>query len=141
MASRDLSLSQRIEIELTAIRRTMIDLIAYAGLTHRELEQRLTEKGCSIDLDRLFRGEIDLQCSHLLAICMAAGLAPGDFLAARKRGHRLTLVQGAINACGGCSLRPTGSGIQHASPRHWPAGRRSICTPSARRPSYIRRRW
>ena len=62
------------------MRETLAHLIDFSGLSRREVERRLCQKGCGTDLGRLLAGRLDLKMQHVLAICRVIDLEPLEFV-------------------------------------------------------------
>jgi hypothetical protein len=66
----------KAEVERT--RETLSHFIELSGLSRREVEKRLLEKGCGTDLGRLLSGRLDLKLRHILDICRVIGIYPQE---------------------------------------------------------------
>jgi hypothetical protein len=92
----DIPLGQRVESEVGRMRETLSHLIEFSGMSRREVEQRLGQRGCGTDLGRLLSGRLDLKMKHVLALCRVIDLEPVEFLqiALRPRpGQRSPLLR------------------------------------------------
>jgi hypothetical protein len=76
----DIPLGQRVESEVGRMRETLSHLIEFSGMSRREVEQRLGQRGCGTDLGRLLSGRLDLKMKHVLALCRVIDLEPVEFL-------------------------------------------------------------
>jgi len=61
-------------------RESLILLIEFSGMSRREVERRLCERGCGTDIGRLRSGRLDLKMQHVLAICRVIDLDPLEFV-------------------------------------------------------------
>jgi hypothetical protein len=75
----DRPLSEQVESEVGRMRESLFHLIEFSGMSRREVERRLCERGCGTDLGRLLSGRLDLKMQHVLAICRVIDLAPPEF--------------------------------------------------------------
>ena len=55
------SLSQQVAGEVGRMREARAHLIEFSGMSRREVEQRLCQRGCGTDLGRLLSGRLDLK--------------------------------------------------------------------------------
>ena len=74
------SLSQQVAGEVGRMREALAHLIDFSGMSRRELEQRLCQRGCGTDLGRLLKGRLDLKMTHVLALCRVIELEPLEFI-------------------------------------------------------------
>jgi hypothetical protein len=90
------SLSQQVAGEVGRMREALAHLIEFSGMSRREVEQRLCQRGCGTDLGRLLKGRLDLKMKHVLALCRVLELEPLEFvqIALRPRpGQRSPLLR------------------------------------------------
>jgi hypothetical protein len=74
------SLSQQVAGEVGRMREALAHLIELSGMSRREVEQRLCQRGCGTDLGRLLKGRLDLKMTHVLALCRVIELEPLEFV-------------------------------------------------------------
>jgi hypothetical protein len=62
------------------MRKALANLIEFSGMSRREVERRLCQRGCGTDLGRLLSGRLDLKVKHVLALCRVIELEPLEFV-------------------------------------------------------------
>jgi hypothetical protein len=66
-------------MEVARVRQALGTLIDLSGLSHREIERRLAEQRCGLDLNRLLGGKFALKLHQLLDLLRVLDVHPLEF--------------------------------------------------------------